>query len=159
MGVWHGTTLLFVVYGLFLGLGATLNKVWQVQAAKMLGKSAYKELTKRHWYFQLSRALTLSYFAISLVCLWIDPIRLQAVGWLRTILVGLECFCLLTLFCMVTGTVCGLCVKLIPTAIRNWSENRSEFTRSAWMGVQLFLIVNALIAIGAKAPEFIYKAF
>src|SRR5260370_33440031 len=30
MGIWHGTTAVFVVYGLLMGAGASINKLWQV---------------------------------------------------------------------------------------------------------------------------------
>ena len=30
MGVWHRTTLVFVIYGLLMGAGASINKLWQI---------------------------------------------------------------------------------------------------------------------------------
>ncbi len=159
MGVWHGTTLLFVYYGLFLGLGATINKLWQVYLAKAIGKPAYKDLVKRDWYYQLSRSLTLSYFATSLICLWIDPVRAGSFSWLRAGFVGFESFCLLTLLGMAAGVTYSATTRALPVATQNWSARRLEYARIAWLGLQLFLIVNVLLATGAKAPEFIYKAF
>jgi len=71
MGVWHGTTYIFLVYGLFLGAGVTINRLWQIWAAQWLGKDGYKRLQQRQWYFQVSRAATLSYLALALSSFWI----------------------------------------------------------------------------------------
>jgi D-alanyl-lipoteichoic acid acyltransferase DltB (MBOAT superfamily) len=72
MALWHGTTSIFVVYGLFLGSGVTVNRLWQILAPKVFGKTNYKALSGRRWYFQLSRAATMSYLAIALTSFWID---------------------------------------------------------------------------------------
>jgi alginate O-acetyltransferase complex protein AlgI len=71
MGIWHGTTYIFFVYGLFLGVGVIVNRLWQLWAPQWLGKSGYKDLLQRQWYFQLSRAVTLSYLAVAVCAFWI----------------------------------------------------------------------------------------
>ena len=71
MGIWHGTTYIFFVYGLFLGAGVTVNRLWQIWAPQWLGKNGYKNLQQRQWYFQLSRAATLSFLAVALSSFWI----------------------------------------------------------------------------------------
>jgi alginate O-acetyltransferase complex protein AlgI len=72
MALWHGTTSIFAVYGLFLGSGVTVNRLWQILIPKVLGKNNYKVLSGRRWYFQLSRAATMSYLGIALTSFWID---------------------------------------------------------------------------------------
>jgi hypothetical protein len=54
-----------------LGAGVTVNRLWQIWAPQWLGKSGYKNLQQRQWYFQLSRAATLSYLAVALTSFWI----------------------------------------------------------------------------------------
>ena len=39
MALWHGTTSIFFVYGLFLGSGVTINRLWQILTPKVLGKN------------------------------------------------------------------------------------------------------------------------
>jgi alginate O-acetyltransferase complex protein AlgI len=72
MAVWHGTTSIFVIYGLFLGSGVTVNRLWQILIPKIFGKNNYKVLSGRRWYFQLSRAATISYLAVALTSFWIN---------------------------------------------------------------------------------------
>ncbi len=50
MGVWHGTTAVFVIYGLLMGAGASINKVWQIVCADRLGKKRYRALTENVAY-------------------------------------------------------------------------------------------------------------
>ncbi|MBW8857324.1 MAG: hypothetical protein JF604_24035, partial [Bradyrhizobium sp.] len=65
MGVWHGTTLVFVIYGLLMGAGASINKVWQLTLQKRLGKKGYKALSERNAYTYFCRGLTFSYFTLA----------------------------------------------------------------------------------------------
>jgi alginate O-acetyltransferase complex protein AlgI len=80
MALWHGTTSIFVVYGLFLGSGVTVNRLWQILIPKVFGKNNYKELSGRRWYFQLSRAATISYLAVALTSFWIDGEQAAKLG-------------------------------------------------------------------------------
>ncbi|HEX2672354.1 MAG TPA: MBOAT family O-acyltransferase, partial [Polyangiaceae bacterium] len=89
MGVWHGATSVFVVYGLYMGAGASVNKLWQLQAAKRLGKARYKALGEKPLAIYVSRGLTFAYFALGLSCLWLSLSELAALssrlgvgGWL-----------------------------------------------------------------------------
>lgn len=72
MGVWHGTGATFVVYGLLLGLGVSLNKAWQIWMLQRLGRRGYGALMARRWYGVAARTLALSWFALALVLLWAD---------------------------------------------------------------------------------------
>jgi len=71
MGMWHGTTYVFFVYGALLGLGISLSRLWQLFMGARLGAARYKALRARRWYDQLARGLTLGYFTVALTCLWI----------------------------------------------------------------------------------------
>jgi alginate O-acetyltransferase complex protein AlgI len=80
MALWHGTTSIYVVYGLFLGSGVTVNRLWQILIPKVFGKNNYKVLSSRRWYFQLSRAATISYLAVALTSFWIDGEQARKLG-------------------------------------------------------------------------------
>ena len=38
MGIWHGTTVVFVIYGLTMGAGASINKLWQIGLTRALAQ-------------------------------------------------------------------------------------------------------------------------
>src|SRR3977135_3867600 len=74
MGVWHGTTAVFVIYGLLMGAGASINKIWQVACTERLGKKSYRALTASTAYIYSSRGLTVGYFVLALTCLWVPEL-------------------------------------------------------------------------------------
>ena len=104
MGIWHGTTYIFFVYGLFLGAGVTVNRLWQIFVPQWFGKDDYKNLQQRQWYFQLSRAATLSYLAVALSSFWITDE--QAVALSRP--AGLAIFLGGYVVLVAAGTMAGL---------------------------------------------------
>ena len=71
MGVWHGTTAVFVIYGLLMGAGASINKLWQVACTERLGKKRYRVLTESTAYIYFARGVTVGYFVLALTCLWV----------------------------------------------------------------------------------------
>lgn len=72
VGVWHGRTSEFLVFGVLLGLGVSVNKLWQVGMAGVLGRKGYKALTKNPFYTAFSRGLTFTWFAATNPLFWGD---------------------------------------------------------------------------------------
>jgi D-alanyl-lipoteichoic acid acyltransferase DltB (MBOAT superfamily) len=159
MGVWHGTTSVFVVYGLMMGAGASLNKLWQTVMNKQLGKQRYRALSQRTGAIYLSRGLTLAYFALALTCLWVD----------------LELLLLLTQRLGVLGVgACYLGLSLASgVALMIWERSISRLAslrplvegvfngvlaRNLGLAVQMLLVMT-VSSFFHKAPEFVYRAF
>jgi len=70
VGIWHGRTSEFPVFGILLGGGISINKLWQVGLARVMGRKGYKALAKNGFYIAFGRGLTFSFFAFSLFWLW-----------------------------------------------------------------------------------------
>lgn len=156
MGIWHGSTTVFVIYGLLMGLGASVNKLWQVAANARLGKKAYRKL-QEHWlYADLSRGLTFAYFTLALTCLWVTDLgqlvllttRLGPAGIVVVLLVLLLGFALLfrPYQALIMGAQ-GLAQKLSS----NPTNNLILASR--------VLLVLFFMGLLNKTPEFVYKAF
>jgi len=158
MGVWHGASSVFVLYGLFMGAGASVNKLWQVLAVKRLGKARYKALGEKPSVVYVSRGLTFAYFALGLSCLWLSLPELLAVAsrlGASGVLLGY------------VGVSLGAAV-----AFRGWDLLEAGLERLrgvAWnapglvaqnlaLGLQVLLIVS-VSSFFHKAPEFVYRAF
>jgi len=65
IGVWHGRTSEFVVFGLLTGGGMSLNKLWQIGLVKALGRKGYKALSQRLVYRTFARGLNFLWFAFT----------------------------------------------------------------------------------------------
>ena len=70
VGVWHGRTSEYVVFGALQGGGVALNKLWQVGLTWAMGRKGYKALAKNPVYIAFGRGLTFSWFAFTLLWFW-----------------------------------------------------------------------------------------
>jgi len=159
MGVWHGTTPVFVVYGLLMGAGASVNKLWQVAMTKRFGKKGYKSLSDRAWAIYLSRGLTFAYFALALTCLWLElPQALWLAGRLG-ILGGVVGYVALALAAglafLAWDTLIALLAPLRAGAVR---AAGGVVARNMVLSLQVLLIFM-ITSFFHKAPEFVYRAF
>jgi D-alanyl-lipoteichoic acid acyltransferase DltB (MBOAT superfamily) len=158
MGVWHGTTLVFVIYGLLMGAGASVNKMWQVQLGQGLGKKRYQALARQPLYIYLCRGLTFSYFTVAVTCLWVDMAQLEGLV-ARLGIIGLSAATLGLMIAAAAGAVlydfgAALCGRLAGQAMR--FEN--VVTRNLWLASMIVLIA-AVSSFYHKAPDFVYRAF
>ena len=159
MGLWHGTTAVFMIYGLVMGAGASANKLWQVMLVSRLGRRRYRALGENPFYLYGCRGLTIAYFVVGVTCLWVDMAALDRL-W-----AGLGPF--------------GLCAALVLTAlaaaiamslqdaglavVRRWLACVSTLTRThiagnLWAATQVLAILM-VASFFHKTPEFVYRAF
>ena len=86
MGAWHGPTSEFLFYGLLLGGGVALNKLFQLAMSKTLGRNRYRVLDENQLYVAFCRGLSFTYFAFALIWFsfsWAQLHRLAAALTLR----------------------------------------------------------------------------
>jgi D-alanyl-lipoteichoic acid acyltransferase DltB (MBOAT superfamily) len=70
VGVWHGRTSAFVVYGLLQGGGMSINRLWQLGLTRVMGRKGYKALAVNPVYVSFGRGLTFSWFSLTLFWFW-----------------------------------------------------------------------------------------
>jgi|HubBroStandDraft_1064217.scaffolds.fasta_scaffold00254_14 alginate O-acetyltransferase complex protein AlgI len=160
MGVWHGSTGVFVIYGLVMGAGASLNKLWQVFMTERLGKKQYKVVGESFAYANLARGLLFAFFALAATSLWVDMDQLGrlagrlGVGGMVSALLG-------------TTLCAGVVGPMVDHAGRMLAGLAPRLDRSGVSGLVTRNLVLAsevllIFAVGSffhKAPEFVYKAF
>ena len=70
VGAWHGQTSEFLFFGVLLGFGISLNKLYQILLTKALGRTRYRALDSNSVYRALSRGLTFTYFTFTAIWFW-----------------------------------------------------------------------------------------
>jgi D-alanyl-lipoteichoic acid acyltransferase DltB (MBOAT superfamily) len=70
VGVWHGQTTAFLLFGFLTGLGISVNKAYQVLMARAAGKQRYARMTKNVYYRTIARGLNFTWFAFTLTWFW-----------------------------------------------------------------------------------------
>ena len=158
LGFWHGGTLIFIVYGLILGVGVSVNKAFQELLGKRLGKKQYRELKAALSYRSLCRGLTLAYFSFSLICFWYRPSIFgnvtSAVGSIGYVLTFVGLMMIFTFVSFLVEWPSRPFIFLRPLAM----DANGYFYRSVLSG-KIYLSIMTVVAIFNSTPEFVYKAF
>jgi D-alanyl-lipoteichoic acid acyltransferase DltB (MBOAT superfamily) len=79
IGVWHGRTPAFIVFGLLQGGGVSINKLWQLWLLCGLGRKRYKEIDGKILYSVFGRGLTFVWFSFTLLWFWSDWKQIRAI--------------------------------------------------------------------------------
>lgn len=159
MGIWHGPTAIFVVYGCIMGAGVSLNKLWQVVMTKRLGRKGYKALSNNPVYEYLCVGMTFGFYVMAITCLWVD--LSQFMGILKALGIGgvLLSFTALTLAGAVFMAVWETLEKQLAGATEKVSNVLANpMVHSFALSAQILLIV-ATTSFFHKTPEFVYRAF
>jgi alginate O-acetyltransferase complex protein AlgI len=160
LGVWHGQTSVFVAYGLVLGLGVSVNKLYQVLLARRIGSRRYKALAKNGLYTAVCRGLTFTYFTFSLFFFWSSwP---QMAELLRSVDAG--SLALIWLGVLIIATVTLALIETLSAWQSSWTIAgqpvlASRYVRTALTTAVIVVTVAGAVLTNAPAPENIYKAF
>lgn len=158
MGVWHGTTGIFVFYGLLLGTATATNKLYQVQLRKWLGKQRLKRLAENAFYRRFCNGLCIGFFALALACFWLEWDGLSSLlGRVR----GLG---VVTAVGISTGVVMAL--RLVfdlahRATVGSWLARMldSRAFRQTWTSFALAVLVIHAALGHSSAPTFVYAEF
>jgi len=160
VGLWHGRTSEFILFGVFQGGGVAINKLWQLGLARTMGRKGYKALAAAPVYAALARGLTFSWFAFTLFWFWagwkqIDQIfaALSMAQWLGVWLaVWLSA-------AVVLAAWEGLRAALLSIKTSEGPVLLSRYARVVYataLGLIAFVMTYLL---NQPAPGIVYKAF
>jgi alginate O-acetyltransferase complex protein AlgI len=159
MGIWHGTTVVFVIYGLIMGAGASVNKLWQIALTRALGKKGYQRIGANPVYAYACRGITFAYFALGVTCLWVDMNEMTLLAQ-RLGILGWPAACLAVAAAAAVVTLALDQVENVYMAVRTRLAAAAEsfVVRNAWLAAQVVAIA-IVTSFFHKSPEFVYKAF
>lgn len=159
LGAWHGASLGFLLCGFLFAIGVSVNKLYQVEMTKRLGKRRYRALAQNPVYRYFCCGLTLAYFALALTTFWLSLGQIGALvaalglqGLLLT--VSLLTFAMIIVAAVDSRFVTAPFVGRVGAAL----EHSGFVTRTAALGFCVAVLVLAVPWINSP-PEFVYKAF
>lgn len=160
IGVWHGRTSEYVVFGILQGGGVAINKVWQLRMADMLGRKRYKELAKKPLYIAFARGLTFSWFAFTMFWFWANWRQIgdvfSSIGLLEWATVCLAIWVGATAVLAIWEFVRAALLR-IQTAEGPVLAGR--YALAAYTTAMLVISFVIVVVLNQPAPGIVYKAF
>lgn len=160
VGIWHGRTSEFVIFGLLTGGGISINKLWQLGLTLVLGRKRYKALANNFVYIAFGRGLNFIWFAFTLFWFWgnwkqIDRIfsALGIVQWLGVWLTaGLFATVVLALWELLRTALLSIKTAEGPALT-------SRYARVVYASALGLAAIVMTVLLNQPAPEIVYKAF
>lgn len=158
MGIWHGSTPIFFLYGLFLGGGVSANKLYEIEGRRLLGKEAFGRLRSNAVYVALCRGTVFTYFTVALMCFWVPPAlgRELAGSPLRVV----------ASFLAATAVAAAI-LEAGVRARRGWDWASPSFrgafetdlTRQIAIGCSAYAVLILILLKTTAVPTFVYVSF
>jgi alginate O-acetyltransferase complex protein AlgI len=157
MGVWHGSTAIFLAYGLALGVGMSGNRLYQLIMIRWLGRKKYSDLANSRVYGGIARGVVFAYFASAVSCLFLGgsevaDLYARAGLWL---LPGWLCLAFGAAIILHVWEV----VEDVAGAIARRIVAASSLTRSTALAMALVLFICVQIWDNSPPPVLVYRGF
>ncbi len=160
IGVWHGRTSVFIVFGVLQGGGVAVNKLWQLGMTRALGRKAYKAIAGNLIYASFSRGLNYIWFAFTLFWFWaswkqIDQVfsALSVTAWIG---VWATAWLAATL---VLALWEWLRAALLSIQTAEGPVLTSRYARVVYASTLGLAALVITVLLNQPAPDIVYKAF
>jgi alginate O-acetyltransferase complex protein AlgI len=160
VGIWHGRTSEFVVFGVLQGGGISINKLWQLGLTRGLGRKGYQALAKNPVYIAFGRGLTFSWFAFTLLWFWADWKRIDRV--FSTIDFVQWCGVWLAIWLCATVVLAfweGTRAALLSIRTAGGPVVTSRYARVVYVSALGLIALVMTVLLRQSAPDIVYKAF
>lgn len=157
MGTWHGATPVFVVYGLILGLTGAGNKLYEIEARRLLGKSGFRSLRANPLYAALCRGAVFATFSGALICFWAPPHLVRAVlAHPAVVALGLSGLLLVAATILSAGSALRLRWESVHARLP--SPDGPLWAHLA-LGARAYVVVLLVAVQRTSVPTFVYVPF
>lgn len=160
VGVWHGRTSEFIIFGVLQGFGVAFNKLWQLWMTRTVGRSRYKELARKPVYIAFGRGLTFSWFAFTLFWFWGGWVQIHRVFSVMN--GGEEIEVWLAIWLCATAVLAlweWLRAAVLSMTIAEEPVFTSRYARMVYACALGVIAVVVTVLLNQPAPEIVYKAF
>jgi alginate O-acetyltransferase complex protein AlgI len=160
IGIWHGRTSEFVVFGLLLGGGISINKVWQIGLTRRLGRKRYKALASHALYAAFGRGLTFCFFSFSLFWLWGNWEEIHTIFGALDLAEWLGVWCI----ALIVATVALAAWEWLRSALLSIKTSEgpvflSRYARVVYATALCLVTVVMVTVMNQPAPDIVYKKF
>ena len=160
IGVWHGRTSEFVVFGFLQGAGVAVNKLWQNWLTARIGRKRYKAFANRATYVALGRGLTFSWFSFTLYWFWASW---PQIGRIFSALSAPEWIAVWLAVLLTSTVVLAGWEKLREWLLTIRTEGgpvlTSRYAGVVYASVFGFVAFIVTVLLNQPAPGIVYKAF
>jgi alginate O-acetyltransferase complex protein AlgI len=160
VGIWHGQTSEFLMFGFFQGGGVAANKFYQITMTNRLGRRGYKALSANRYYEICCRGLTFVWFTFTLFWFWSSwddignfYVKLGFTGacfaWFTILLaswIGLE---------VIKRTAnTALLLKCGASSVV-----LSKYVRAIYLAIITVITFSVILLSNSPIPDIVYKSF
>jgi D-alanyl-lipoteichoic acid acyltransferase DltB (MBOAT superfamily) len=160
IGIWHGRTSEFIIFGVLQGGGVAINKLWQLALASAIGRKGYKALAKNPLYIAFGRGMTYGWFAFTLFWFWGNW---KVIGGIFRVLDFVQ-----WLVVWLAIWFCATVVLAIWEWLRAWLLSihaagepllTSRYARVVYASALCLAVIVITLLLNQPAPDIVYKAF
>jgi alginate O-acetyltransferase complex protein AlgI len=159
MGLWHGASVIWFYYGIFLAFGTSVNKLYQVYMVKYYDRKSFKTIGENFWYKHLSQGMTFAYVAIAFTCFWIDAAQLEQLYGQIGAIGFLIVFISVSVSTGAVFVVSGIPIFTNAKALLPRNILKSFLFENLWLASKLLVIIAFLAIQSTSIPDTVYKAF
>lgn len=160
VGVWHGQTTEFLVFGLLTGGGVAANQLYQVTMQQWLTPKGYRALAAGEFYKACTRGLNFTWFAFTQLWFWSTWTQIAVIARaMGPLALGLSALVIYAI-----ATIALAAREMSRPAILAVTRGgnpvvRSRYVRTAQLTALVVLTTVVTLLLNAPAPDIVYKAF
>jgi alginate O-acetyltransferase complex protein AlgI len=160
VGVWHGRTSAFVVFGLLQGGGISINRLWQLGLTRVIGRKGYKALAVNPVYVSFGRGLTFSWFSLTLFWFWARWEEIYQVFFSISVMQWLGVWLAIWISATVVLAVWQVLRRaLLSIRTAEGTVLTSRYARVVYASGMGLIAVVIMLLLNQPAPIIVYKTF
>ncbi len=160
IGIWHGRTSEFALFGLLQGGGVAINKLWQLWMARWMGRKPYKALAANAMYIAFARGLTFTWFAVTLFWFWARWGQIHAVYAAIGAVAWVGVWATVWLSATIVFTAWEwLSARLLNITVNARPVLTSRYARVVYATAFALMVFAMTALLSQPAPDIVYKAF
>jgi D-alanyl-lipoteichoic acid acyltransferase DltB (MBOAT superfamily) len=164
VGAWHGQTSMFLFFGVLQGGGVAANKLYQVTMTGLLSRRGYRALCANRLYVAVSRGLTFTWFALTMLWFWSSWEQLHALvataGWGAVLAAFAVILIAATpILALAAAIVARLEARAKGDATAADLPSPSRYWRMMTTTAMVVIIAAFTLIVNGPAPDVVYKNF